>query len=540
MRKAIGAFAAVSAALVAAAALVAGCEKSCKEALTCPAGYDKDLAACTCKPASDNKCAGVSCGASEVCLPATGKCEERCAAITCPSGHQANAQTCVCEPSAVKCHGVQCTGGQACNPATGACEASPGGGVIRTDLINKQMSVGVNNNGGDAPQGAEEVYLDFNWSVSPKNQVLSVAVAPGSVKVDGADTDVNEWKGVPSTTLSLARASELINVDRRTNGTVGNIVTEDFGISEVKVRSAYDGSNIYFRAEWTDNTENSDRGRWKHDGTMWVRDEAQTQPVPSGNRETTRPVTRAEDRVQLMFNINIPDYFGANANQGLGKGCAGLCHLEGKGGVDPATVVTVSNVNYYSGKGRMYTYAAGLKADLWHWKSYRSNALRIYDDQYFDHEKRKGDSGQSDEWSWTTANCSKKVDGARVPTGDTSKVMLHFVNEWFNDVTGCPSNGPSRIPSPYNRAPFAKYMYEDGSPHIGARGTKTAMLDATFVPQAGDLSPGYIFRTPASTSLCGRCNNEAEGKWANNTWVVEFKRTLVAPDADDVDFTKVQ
>ncbi len=507
--------------------------------LKCPEGHEVEVASCTCKAAAD-KCHAVSCAAGTYCDPASGQCKPRCEGIQCPTGHTANAQTCVCQPAADKCHGVACTGGQACNAATGACEASPGGGVIRTDLVNKQMSVGVHNNGGDAPNGNEEVYLDFNWSVSPKNQIVSVAVPPGRITIDGQDTGgAAEWQGLPETNVSVTKASELIAPARRTNGTVSDIVTEEFGVTEVKVRSAYDGSHIYLRAQWTDNTENSDRGRWIYNGTAWARDTAATQPLPTPNRATTRPVTAAEDRVQLLFNMNIPDFFGANAQQGLGRGCAGLCHLEGKGGLDAATVQVVGGVNYYSGKGRMYTYAAGLKADMWHWKATRSNAVRTDDDQYFDNEKRKGDGAQSDDWKWTgtdPACAGKLADPVRHGNPSLPTVMYYFGNEYFQDAANCPSQGPSRVPSPYARAPFPKFMYEDGSPF----GPQAVLLDASFTPQNGDLLPGMTFRAAASWPTCKRCNNEVEGRWAANTWTVEFRRTLVAPDADDVDFTRVQ
>lgn len=511
--------------------------------LTCPAGHEVDKAANACKPAAD-KCHGVACKAAEACNPVTGACEARCQGIVCPKGHDADAQTCVCKPAADKCHGVTCKTGEACDPAMAMCVASPGGGGIRTDLVNKQMSVGAHNNGGDVPNGNEEVYLDFNWQVGPKNQIVSVAVPAGSITVDGVQTGADEWKGVPEAAITMTRASDLLeDPKRRSNGTVGDIVTEEFGIDKLKVRSAYDGSYVYFRVEWADSTDNSARGRWIYDGSKWARDEAMTQTLPAGNKDMSRPVTKGEDRVQLMFNINIPDFFGPMANKGLGRGCAGLCHLEGKGGVDPANVATVGGVNYYAGKGRMYTHSPGLKADLWHWKSYRSNALRVFDDQHFTDEKRTGDGGQSDEWAWTGTDAAckgKKADAARYPGADTSKIMLHFVNEWFEDAAGCPSKGPSRVPFPYDRAKPAAFMFEQGSPHIPARGPLAVLLDGSFSPQMGDLVPGYIFRTVGSTATCLRCNNEAEGRYTSGTWTVEFKRTLVAPDGDDVDFTKVQ
>src|SRR5262249_40225994 len=147
---------------------------------------------------------------------------------------------------------------------------SPGGGSIRTDLINKEMSLGIHNNGDGPPQGVREAHLNFNWQVDTLNVIVAVAVPPNSITIDGnAATSAAEWKGVPVTTMSgLVRASTLMPVSRRTNGAgASDITTEDFGVTEVNVAAAYDGSSIYFRIEWSDPTLNESRNRWIYNGT---------------------------------------------------------------------------------------------------------------------------------------------------------------------------------------------------------------------------------------------------------------------------------
>jgi hypothetical protein len=444
------------------------------------------------------------------------------------------------DASVARCS-TPCTAGQACNPGSGACEASPGGGAIRTDLVGKEMSLGLHNNGDGPPQGAREAHLDFNWPTSATNAIVAVAVPPGSIDIDGAITSQAEWNGVPMTTINIDRSSTLLPAARRTNGTVTDITTEDYGVKEMKIGAAYDGSNIYFRVEWSDPSQNDARGRWLWNGSKWVRDTATTQPLPSGNLAAARAVTGSEDKLQLLFNINIPGFFGDNG--GFGAGCAGLCHLEGINGQRIATVTTSdAGTNFLASGGLMHTNGSGHKVDVWQWKATRTNPLRIFDDQVIDETSRHGDGSQSDDFPLTKGDCNRKnTDPARYADADASATQLFFTNEYFdvNPDAGCKSLGPSRVPLPY--ASSLHEMYEDNSPFIVAGGGRaTQPLNGTVNPATGDTIPGYIWRTAASTDRCLRCQNEAEGHWSGGNWIVEIRRSLVAPDADDVDFTVQQ
>jgi len=492
--------------------------------LTCPVGHEVDQVACTCRPTG-----------------ATSNDGSTSCTTSCEAGTKQNPTTCACEPQATQC-AAPCTQGQACNPTSGACEASPGGGSIRTDLVNKEMSIGLHDNSFGPPQGIREAHLDFNWSSGKVNSIVAVAVPPGSITIDGANTSADEWKGVPVATLAgVARASTLMPLARRANDAgAANITTEDQGVTEVKIAAAYDGSSIFFHIEWSDATQNDARGRWIYNGTKWVRDTAQTQPLAADNLATTRAATGGDDMVQLLFNINIPSFFGDNG--GFGAGCAGLCHLEGKAGARVASATTTdAGVTFYSGSGMMYTNGPGQKVDVWDWKASRSNPLRIFDDQVIDDTSRHGDGNQNDDFPYTGGTCTRKnTDGLRFPAADSTATQLHFSNEYFDDVTaGCPSLGPSRVPSPY--ASGVKSMFEDNSPFIGKAGaTRSKLLDGTVTPSVNDTIPGFVHRTTASTPACLRCQNEAEGHWQGGKWIVEMRRSLVAPDADDVDFTTTQ
>src|SRR6185295_4007283 len=148
---------------------------------------------------------------------------------------------------------------------------------------------------------------------------------------------------------------------------------------------------------------------------------------------------------------------------------------------------------------------------------------------------RHGDGFQNDDFPLTQGDCVRKnTDATRYADADASATVLHFSNEYFDPSAGagCKSFGPSRVPSPY--AGGIAQMFEDNSPFITRGGSATALFDGGLIPSTGDTIPGYVYRTSASTDGCVRCRNEAEGHWANGKWILEIRRSLVAPDADDV------
>jgi hypothetical protein len=399
------------------------------------------------------------------------------------------------------------------------------------------MSIGIHNDGDGPPQGAREAHLDFNWQTSTTNAIVAVAVAPGSITIDGAGTNADEWHGVPLTTIAIDRASALLPATHRTNGTVTDITSEDYGVTELKVGAAYDGSSIYFRVEWADSSQNDALGRWIWNGTKWVSDTATTQPLPEGNLTRTRPVTASDDKLELLFNMNIPSFFGDNG--GFGAGCAALCHLEGiNGNRIAATQTTDAGTTFLLYGGLMHTNGSADKVDVWEWTAARTNPLRIFDDQVIDANSHHGDGNQNDDFQLTEGDCFRQdTDSARYPEADASAVVEYFWNEYFDASPdgGCASLGPSRVPSPYRSGVSA--MFEADSPLIGKAGTASKLLDGTVTPTTGDTVPGIVGRAAASTTACLRCQNEAEGHWSAGRWIVEIRRSLVAPDSDDVDFT---
>jgi len=130
-------------------------------------------------------------------------------------------------------------------------------------------------------------------------------------------------------------------------------------VAQASLYAAYDAKNIYILAKWTDMGGEASlaKSQWTFDGTDWSQ---------SGN----------EDRIAILFNINASDW----------AGCSSFCHV----GEEPGE------------GGRMRTNFPGQTVDMWHWKSARSNPMRVADDKHFIYDApdggmktRKGDDGNA-------------------------------------------------------------------------------------------------------------------------------------------------
>ncbi len=108
---------------------------------------------------------------------------------------------------------------------------------------------------------------------------------------------------------------------------------------EVNAQALYSGDDIWFRFEWADATESSNR-LWDYDGTKWTK---------SGN----------EDRLGLYWEITPIEKFQT-------RGCTTLCHNPES---DPIE-------DWY-----MIAPTADDLADNWHWKAARSNPIGQTDDK---------------------------------------------------------------------------------------------------------------------------------------------------------------
>ncbi|GEM_PF-729944 len=128
------------------------------------------------------------------------------------------------------------------------------------------------------------------------------------------------------------------------------------GSTTVSLRTLYDGSSIYFLAQYADKTQSYQRSPWQKqaDGSWKIR----TDPNASASGNNLY----YEDKAALIWNIN-DSIKGFNQS-----GCLVLCH--------PG-----ENNKVY---GNKYTSTAGELGDIWHWKSVRTGPVGQIDDQYVD------------------------------------------------------------------------------------------------------------------------------------------------------------
>jgi len=184
-----------------------------------------------------------------------------------------------------------------------------------------------------------------------------------------------------------------------------------------------------------------------------------------------------EDRVYFLFNINATDF---------DTGCAVYCH--------------VGNPDWDVSQSKMGMNNPGETLDAWHWKAARTNPTGYAEDKHW------VDLSQADEVTY---------EGATVLR------------------TRLPDEG-SGFASDNKEGDFPKYMHKNGP------GANVAFLFAEdaieFAPDAnwsdGDTIPGYIVKEGTDS----RADVVAVSTYTDGTWVVEFKRSLITNNPDDVQF----
>ncbi len=236
------------------------------------------------------------------------------------------------------------------------------------------------------------------------------------------------------------------------------------GIRETtaKIKSLYDDKNIYFYLQYEDPTQSLARFPWiKQADGSWKQSKKKD--------STGHDNTYYEDQVGIYWEIKARGF--------KKKGCAVSCHLTENGknnGIDDTCA------------GRKYTNKSGESIDMWHWKSVRTGALGMADDQFVDDTK---DPKQNKNWG---------------RKGDTK-----LGGGYKNNVNES-KNGPAFMNSPYSEKD--KYW-------VLPR-TKTKFVD-TF--KTGDVAPGIMI-SPFTGS---RGDISVQSDWKDGMWTLEIKRALV-------------
>lgn len=260
----------------------------------------------------------------------------------------------------------------------------------------------------------------------------AVSVKDQSVKID----DPN-WSKAPALDV------ELIGAD------VENLKGKKLNIS---AKAVWTSSDLYMLLRWPDSTESMTKGAWAFDGSAWKRQKGD------------------EDRVSILWEISTIDKFAT-------KGCAVLCHSD----------------NPDQKKWYYATNSNTERADLWHWKSYRSNPLGFADDGYVVYNAESKSGRKSDPGS---GGDSKNETEAK----DKPKFR----------------QDPSKSPSAKG------FLLED----------EVAEIKDYSTFKAGDTLPYRILSKPSGS----RGDIKAQGVYRDGGWTVLLSRKLDTGHDDDVKF----
>jgi Ethylbenzene dehydrogenase len=285
-------------------------------------------------------------------------------------------------------------------------------------------------------------------------------------------------------------------------GYTGNI------IPSVKMRSAYDASNIYFLVEWADPTQSLKRGPWYFDPVTkrWAQESGTYGFASSPYRPPFY-----EDKLALLWNIN-------NSVSGWNSAtCYKSCHTD-----LPAA----------DGSSRHYTNYPTEKIDMWHWKSVRGgvNAGTQVHDQYQDNtypNGRKSDPGV-DVYQNNTQNLVITVAVPKyVIPGRNDYGWIYnaeFTAGTAKQITAVDANGVLTLSDATTLDPNVGTDYQRigsyGSGVVGPKVIPGITLNAAYTGSMGDIA----------------CKTTYTG----TGWIMEFKRALNTGDAVyDVDFSSL-
>jgi hypothetical protein len=272
---------------------------------------------------------------------------------------------------------------------------------------------------------------------TPKGDLVLTAK---KVKAAPKDANSSQWNQSKESNLVLVGAGKV----------EGKVI-------ELKAKSVYTKDDIFFRFEWPDKDKSMDKNAWKFTGGNWVKQKAN------------------EDRLGVLWEINRIDKFAT-------KGCAILCHNESK-----------NNEEWY--------YAVNSpreKADLWHWKSVRSNPVGFTEDGFvIDNPKKVPEEG-------------RKRDGGNKPykAGDNRTKD---------------KKGPAFAQDPAQKASFPGSLLK----------SEAITLTSAHTPREGDRLPGYVLNANWKESFG---DVKTQGVWKDGKWTVMLSRMLDTGNDDDVQY----
>lgn len=304
------------------------------------------------------------------------------------------------------------------------------------------------------------------------------------------------------------------------SGEKPKVWTPDKLTSEVRVKAAFNGQEMFWLFEWA----TPDGGNLFHDVLVYE-DGKWVKHGDSGVGADADGLR--EDRVIIMVDDgDVPGF----ANQG----CYTACHNGLDSMSDAYNTETVqaalgedwgrADIRKYipsSRNGETWWAApwdqpktkdeltglleAGVFVDMWHWRSVRSGPIGYSDDQYV-LEYRNSDGGKSS----VSTNWDDETKQPRVMF-DPAKTGIYALN-WDKLMAGEYTQNDVYYLSGDNSVPF----------------------DPNHAWQNGDVIPRRLLRTPEG----GMADITADGRLTNGVWRVELSRAMNSGDPTDVPLTE--
>jgi hypothetical protein len=321
------------------------------------------------------------------------------------------------------------------------------------------------------------------------------------------------------------------------------------------LRSMYDNENIYFLAEYEDDSKSVNVTPWYFNPTtkLWA------QEGSSKSFDQNGILTRndfGEDKIAMLWNI------GNSTPKFITQTCYASCHVFTPYldySVTPA--VQRSNAN----SGNHYTNGVNEKIDMWWGYLGRNTIFNQMDDNYQDwaggpavtnltggnangrHVDDIVVGSTSTTWPnrpvYTASKTqgannnrqSLKLDGTGAAVNVPMWVMLNATNSYFVLASDTLSNQAVKITKVSSTGVLS---YNGGTidPNIGTDYQRVGD------PVMGGVGPKAIPSIIASPLVDGRADISCKAVHTGKGWIVEYKRALKTKDAlkQDVDFTGLQ
>lgn len=413
------------------------------------------------------------------------------------------------------------------------------------------VSIGLVAAGGLVPQTSAPVMLRFVGQKAGPGEVLAHRFATPPT----LDGDATEWSGWPATEVALQPAGQAVGLTAsgwycrwRTHhfqvidpitgspscpspcspdappasaseGSAGCSVPLppwDHGVSNLKVRAAFDDDQLYLLLQWSAPIRHDQQLPWGWDaaGSRWRSDR-----------------TRMEDAAYLSFAI------GDTAPKHATLGCATACHVAAAPSLivrpqpSPSPWPPPSYLAHFSCR----TGSAGERLDTWAWRAASTAPYGLADDGRIEPDGPAGDRCFAADGLTCSRACTSK-DGLGqfiYPCSRGTSEANLVSGQPYAKASGAGGGGDDTLNPPYLFKQLVdpepgwdpRYLAWPAPPPVGTSPVPLAPPTGT-----GPFTlPGFVLHRPSPH----RDDVRARARWADGSWTLELARRRVTSDPDD-------